>query len=75
MRGYIYNLNTNYDKAISDYTMAIELSSNNADLYYDRGIAYSEKGDTNRAIEDFTMALSIDAKHSEARENLENSRR
>ena len=49
-----------FDKAIADYTRAIELAPNAADVYYNRGSAYHEKGKYDRAIDDYIKAISLD---------------
>jgi tetratricopeptide (TPR) repeat protein len=49
-----------YDKAIADYTRAIEIDPRDAVAYENRGIAYTSKGDIDRAVADFTQAISID---------------
>jgi len=53
------------DKAISDYTEAIRLNPNNAEIYYNRGVGYGEKGDYDRTIADYESAMRI---QREARE-------
>ena len=55
-----------YDKAIADFTKAIELDP--ANLYFNcsRGVAYFEKGDYDRAIADFNQMLRIAPNFAEA---------
>ena len=48
-----------YNRAIADYTKAIELNPNNADAYHIRGQAYSAKGGHARASVDFTKAKHL----------------
>ena len=43
-----------HDEAICHYTRAIELKSDNAEAYNNRGVAYGKKGDVDRAIADLT---------------------
>ncbi|MCD4720944.1 MAG: tetratricopeptide repeat protein, partial [Desulfobacula sp.] len=50
----------NFDRAIADYTKALEINPGLHDTYYNRGIAWSEKGDLQRAIADCRKALSLD---------------
>ena len=40
--------------------------SQQCDAYYNRGVAYSDKGDTDRAIADFTEAIRLDPKYANA---------
>ena len=48
-----------YDRAIADYTVAIELRPDYAEAYNDRGFAYYLKGDFERAIADYTRAIEL----------------
>jgi len=59
-----------YDKAIADFTKAIELDP--ANLYFNcsRGVAYFEKGDYDRAIADFETALRLDPNDEEVKNVL-----
>jgi tetratricopeptide (TPR) repeat protein len=52
------------DRAISDYDKAIQLKPDYADTYYDRGIAYFNKGETQKAIADFRKVLELSANDS-----------
>jgi tetratricopeptide (TPR) repeat protein len=51
-----------YDKAISDYTKAIELNPKHADIYYSRGLAHNKMGQYDKAISDFTEAIKLKSK-------------
>jgi len=55
-----------YNMAISDYTMAIEINPKYAIAYYYRGIAYSNKGQHDLSISDYTMAIEINPKYAGA---------
>ena len=48
-----------YDRAIADYTTAIQLKPDYAEAYNDRGFAYYLKGDAERAIADYTQAIAL----------------
>jgi tetratricopeptide (TPR) repeat protein len=54
------------DKAIADYTKAIELDSKFVQAYDGRGSAWFIKGDYDKAIADFTKAIEIDPKYDQA---------
>jgi len=45
------------DDAVVDFNRAIELNSNNADAYEQRGVAKSHLKDTNGALSDFNKAI------------------
>jgi tetratricopeptide (TPR) repeat protein len=48
-----------YDRAIADFTTAIQLQPDYAEAYNDRGFAYYLKGDVERAIADYTRAIDL----------------
>jgi tetratricopeptide (TPR) repeat protein len=48
-----------HDRAIADYTTAIELKPDYAEAYNDRGFAYYRKADAEHAIADFTRAIEL----------------
>ena len=49
-RGNAYGKKGDVDRAIADYTKAIELAPTRALAYYNRGVTYGRKGDVDRAI-------------------------
>ncbi|MDR2491690.1 MAG: zinc-ribbon domain-containing protein, partial [Spirochaetaceae bacterium] len=58
-----YAKKRDYDKAIAEYTKAIELDPDNVAAYVRRGEAYycrDDDGDDNRAIADYTRAIKLD---------------
>ena len=57
------------DKAIANYTKAIEIYPEFANAYYNRGMAWYDKGDYDKAIADYTKALEIDRKLANAYNN------
>ena len=61
-RGYAYGHKGDYDRAIADFSKAIELDPKDAETYFNRGYAYGHKGDYDRAIADFSKALELDPK-------------
>lgn len=52
----------NYQEAIQNFSWAIQLKSDRADAYYDRGFAFFEIGDNKRSLEDYTQALKLNSK-------------
>ena len=55
--------------AIMHYTKAIELKSDYADAYNNRGIAYANKGDLDSAITDYTKAIELKPNYADAYNN------
>jgi tetratricopeptide (TPR) repeat protein len=68
-RGYAYDAKGDFDRAIADFTKAIEINPKDADAYKNRGYAYDAKGDFDRAIADFTKAIEINPKDADAYNN------
>ncbi|MBE9580563.1 MAG: tetratricopeptide repeat protein, partial [Proteobacteria bacterium] len=60
-----------YDKAIENLRIAVELDPHSAVDYASLGANYREKGDTNLAIAMYEKALALDPSIASARENLE----
>ncbi len=52
----------NYDQAIKDYSEAIKLKPDRADVWYNRGAAYKELGNEAKAKADFLKAEELEAK-------------
>ena len=59
-RGNAFHDKGEYDRAIADYTKAIEIDQKGLVAYNNRGIAYRAKGDNDSAIADYTRAIAID---------------
>ena len=51
------------DKAIADFSKAIEIDPKSAIAYNNRGWAYEGKKDYDRAIADYSKAIEIDPKY------------
>jgi tetratricopeptide (TPR) repeat protein len=58
-RGNAYEKKGQYDKAISDFTKAIEINPRHADAYYSRGVVYYYKKDYEKALDDFYKAQKL----------------
>lgn len=65
-RGLAYSKSGKLDKAIRDYTKAIELKPDYADAYYNRGIAYRIKGDYELAIADYNRVIELEPDNADA---------
>jgi tetratricopeptide (TPR) repeat protein len=68
-RGFIYVEKEEYDKAVSDFTKAIEINPNDGIAYRGRAMAYFGKKEYNKALEDEgsaeSLGVAIDPKFSE----------
>ena len=76
-RGYTYLISGNVDKAISEFSQALELGEKNdtgnvyqvidaGEVYYQRGYAYTLKNDQDKAINDLTKAIEKDPNSGKA---------
>jgi tetratricopeptide (TPR) repeat protein len=68
-RGEAWDDRGDSDKAIADYTKAIEINPQYISAYYNRGVAWYDKGDYDKAIVDYTKAIEIDPKFALAYQN------
>ena len=59
LRGLIYELQSKYDKAISDFGQAVTLNSRESESYSCRGRIWSKLGEYGRAVDDFNNALAL----------------
>jgi len=69
--GISYLNRKNYDKAIEDFTQAINLNTDHSELFGLRGLAYKEAGDFDKARADFAKALELDPSDEMAKECFE----
>ncbi len=58
-RGLAYKRKGQWDRAIADYSEAIRLKSDDAQVFNNRGNAYYHKGHLDRAIEDYDDAIRL----------------
>ena len=70
LRGYSHLYLENYEKAIRDFSIALDLDPLLPDYYNDRGVAYGRIGEMEKAVEDFYKAIEIDPNYAEAYLNL-----
>ena len=52
------------DNSIADYSKAVELAPDSADVYYNRGDAYDELGEYGKAIADYNKAIELNPNNS-----------
>jgi formylglycine-generating enzyme required for sulfatase activity len=63
---FYYEKKFEYNRAIKEFTRALDLKPDQASAYYYRGIVYYEKGDYDHAIEDFTEAIRLNPNYAQA---------
>lgn len=68
-RGNVFLRLKMYDKAITDYTQAIEKNPECAEAYNNRGYAYDETGEYDKAIADYTQTIEKNPEYAEAYNN------
>lgn len=69
--GIAYIKEEEYDRAIEDFTAALQINPNYAEALNSRGIAYALKGDRAKAIENWKDVLKIDPHNTTAEQFLE----
>ena len=62
-RGTAYDDKGDRDRAIADYSNAIQIKPDYDIAYYNRGNAYRDQGDLDRAIADYSEAIRIKPDH------------
>jgi len=65
-RGNVYFDKGQHDRAISDFSKAIEINPNDAEAYNNRGFAYFNKGRYDLAISDYNKGIEINPRHAKA---------
>jgi tetratricopeptide (TPR) repeat protein len=63
-QGITYLQKGKLDKAISEFSKALELNSRIAKVYYNRGLAYGKKGQYDNAISDNNKAIELNPKYA-----------
>jgi len=61
-RGHVYRDRGEFDKAISDYSVAMTQEPAQAEYLVSRGVAFCEKGDLERAMTDLNRAIALSPK-------------
>ena len=71
-RGNRYSRNGSYERAIEDYSRAIEIDGAFAEAFYDRGFSFYELGFYSEALADLTRAIELnpEAAHYYAQRSL-----
>ncbi|MBI4710819.1 MAG: tetratricopeptide repeat protein [Nitrospirae bacterium] len=59
-RGQAYFMQKSYEKAIQDFTKAVEFNPKCADCYNNRGVAYLKTGGLERALRDYDYGIFLE---------------
>jgi len=68
-RGTVYYDKGEYDKAVTEFTLALKYNPNYVRAYYNLGITYDAKGEYDRAIIELNKALMVNPKYAAAYNN------
>lgn len=60
VRGSIRSNDGDYPRALADFGRALRIDSNNAQVYFERGVLYQARGVYENAARDFDQALALD---------------
>jgi tetratricopeptide (TPR) repeat protein len=63
-RGVAYKAKGDYERAIADFSKAIEIDPNYVTAYTNRALTYKDKGEYQLAIADFSKAIELDPKNA-----------
>lgn len=63
-RGLAWAQNRNYDRAIADYTQALQVNPKDPRAHMYRAAAWSNKGNYERAIADYTESMRLNPQHA-----------
>ena len=65
-RAWLYASKNDYEKAVKDYTKAIQVDRGQADIYYNRGLLYVKMNKKDLAIKDFDEAIKLNPRDADA---------
>lgn len=68
-RAYIFSSTGNFDRAITEFTLAIKADPNASNSYALRGQTWQMKGDLDRALEDINQQIVVNKQNKHEREN------
>jgi Tfp pilus assembly protein PilF len=65
-RAWLYASKNDYEKAVKDYTKAIQIDKGQADIYYNRGLLYVKMNKNDLAVKDFDEAIRLNPRDADA---------
>ncbi|MBE2225127.1 MAG: tetratricopeptide repeat protein, partial [Anaerolineae bacterium] len=60
MRGFIYSIQDDFENAINDWEQATTINPNNADAFFNLGMAYQEQKEYESAVQNLLIVLALD---------------
>jgi len=71
-RAHEYEAAGAYERAIADYTKAVQCNEKYSRAYFNRGVLYNTIGKTSEAVQDYNLAISLNPDYLEAYNNRGN---
>lgn len=65
-KAMVYDINFDYDRAVSECTSAIDFAPKQKEVYFLRGTIYDKQQKYEEAIKDFTQAIKLDKNYTDA---------
>jgi len=65
-RAWLYASRNDFEKAVEDYTKAIQIDKGQADIYYNRGLLYVKMKKYDLAVKDFDEAIKLNPRDADA---------
>lgn len=72
-RGWIYEYKGEFEKAVEDYTRALNIDKGHTDAYYNRGLIYIRQGKYRLAITDFGEVIKLKREDADVYNNRGNA--
>ena len=71
LRAIYYQQSRSWEKALTNYSKAVELDTKNPDIYNNIGVIYNELRQYDRAIEEFLRAIYLNPTYARPYNNID----